>query len=101
MIGLMVELLDFSSELVIVCSHVLQVTIGMDYVSALLLELSLDALDLFIHVDALITSVMDGFLHRVKVALKVTNYLGLIPQSIFMVSLAVLGLTLKAPDSPI
>jgi len=101
MVGLMVELLDFSSKLVVVCSHILQVAIGMDNVSALLLKLSLHSLDLLIYVDAFITSVMDGLLHRVKIALEISDDFGLVPQSVLVVSLAVLSLTLETPDSAI
>ena len=64
-----------------------------------LIDLALYSLDLLIHLDAFLATIVNILLDLVELALKVTNYLRLVPQSVFMVSLAVLDLPLEASDA--
>jgi hypothetical protein len=98
-VSLMVELLDLPSQLVVVEAHVLEIGVRVGNVDASLFNLALDPLDLLINCDALITSIVDVLFNRLKIALEVADDLSLIPQSVLVVSLAVLDLPLEASDS--
>ena len=56
--------------------------------SASVIYLSLNNLDLVIDLDTLITPIMDSFLDRFKVTLKVAHDLALIPKTVLMLSLS-------------
>ena len=69
--------------------------------SAPVIDLSLYNLDLVVDLDTLITSIMDSFLYRFKVTLKVTHDLALIPKTVLMLSLSLPDFILEAPNPPL
>lgn len=71
----------------------------MRNVSATLLDVSLNNLDLLINLNSFISTVVDVLLYRIEVALEMSDSLVLVTEPLFMVSLASANLPFKGSDT--
>lgn len=72
---LIVKLLDVSSNRVVVDADRLKVRVSVHDIIAALIDLALHSLDLLIHLDAFLATIVNILLDLVELSLKVSNNL--------------------------